>query len=189
VAQQRKTETKAAMEVRRSTIDSTRGRTSRTGFSLVELVVVLTIIAVMATISVPHFQRTIGRSRTDIAGANLRAIWSAQRLFWLENQTYASNLTQLQKLGLLDPVLKTAEPPNPPPTGQYWDLYFWYSLTAAGADPSNPNNPPFTTFTASVKASLYTGWTSNLAIDNTGTFSGSVTPAGSSETITPIDLW
>src|SRR5450830_404694 len=75
------------------------------GFTLTELMVTLTIIAAMTAMSVPSFQRAMEQSRADIAAANLRAIWAAQRLYWLENHAYTSDLTQLQALGLLDPQL------------------------------------------------------------------------------------
>ena len=62
-------------------------RTARRGFTLTELMVVTTLIGVMAAMSVPSFQRAVEQSRVDIAVANLRAVWAAERLYWLENHT------------------------------------------------------------------------------------------------------
>jgi prepilin-type N-terminal cleavage/methylation domain-containing protein len=85
---------------------------ARRGFTLTELMVVTTLIGVMAAISVPSFQRAIEQSRADIAVANLRTIWAAQRLYWLEKHTYASQLSDESattpgpiQLGLLDASL------------------------------------------------------------------------------------
>ena len=64
--------------------------------------VVTTIIGVMAAMSVPSFQRAIEQSRADIAVANLRAIWAAERLYWLEYHTYTTSVSTLQSSGSLD---------------------------------------------------------------------------------------
>jgi prepilin-type N-terminal cleavage/methylation domain-containing protein len=98
----------AAMTTTSQTTDRV---TARRGFTLTELMVVTTLIGVMAAMSVPSFQRACEQSRADIAAANLRAIWSAERLFWLENHTYTPNLSPqtppslpgLVDLGLIDP--------------------------------------------------------------------------------------
>jgi prepilin-type N-terminal cleavage/methylation domain-containing protein len=75
---------------------------ARRGFTLTEMMVVTTLIGVMAAISVPSFQRAVEQSRGDVAVANLRAIWAAERIFWLENRNYTSSLSALQSLGVLD---------------------------------------------------------------------------------------
>jgi prepilin-type N-terminal cleavage/methylation domain-containing protein len=75
---------------------------ARRGFTLTELLVVLTIVGVMAAMSVPGFQRAVEQSRANIAVANLRAVWAAERLYWLEYHTYTSNVKILQDLGVLD---------------------------------------------------------------------------------------
>jgi prepilin-type N-terminal cleavage/methylation domain-containing protein len=92
------------MHTVRSNIWSRTRREQAHGFTLVELMIVLTIIAAMAAMSVPAFQRAVVQSQADIAVANLRAIWSAERLYWLEYHTYtpASHLQTLRDLGLLD---------------------------------------------------------------------------------------
>jgi prepilin-type N-terminal cleavage/methylation domain-containing protein len=85
------------------------------GFTLVELMVVLTIIGIMATMCLPNFQKAIQQSRIDIAAANLRAIWAAERLYWLEYHAYTpgpaseDHLDTLNHLKLLDSeVLSTS---------------------------------------------------------------------------------
>ncbi|MFZ1935953.1 MAG: prepilin-type N-terminal cleavage/methylation domain-containing protein [Thermoguttaceae bacterium] len=97
----------------------------RRGFTLTELMVVTTLIGVMAAMSVPSFQRAVTQSRTDIAAANLRAIWAAERLYWLENHSYAGTLSQqsppgLIQLGLLDPSLPLTQAGVTYQTGGYY---------------------------------------------------------------------
>ena len=112
-------------------------------------------------------------------------IWAAERLYWLQNQAYTQDLGQLQALGLLDPVLPTSEPTAAIRGAQYWDLYYWYSVTLG----TTPGTGVTQSFTAQVNASQYTGAASNLTIDETGKLGGQVTPSGSATTITPIDFW
>ena len=81
---------------------STQSPSVSRGFSLVEVMVVLTILGILIAMAVPRYTRAIEQSRADIAAANLRAIWSAERLYWLENRVYTADLNRLQTLGLLD---------------------------------------------------------------------------------------
>jgi prepilin-type N-terminal cleavage/methylation domain-containing protein len=89
---------------------------ARRSFTLTELMVVMVIIGIMAVMSVPSFQRAIEQSQADIAVANLRAIWAAQRLYWLENHVYSDQLScstesqkGLKELGLIDRELPLTE--------------------------------------------------------------------------------
>ena len=82
--------------------------TSRPGWTLVEVAVVLAVMGVLIAVGIPTFGRAVEQSRADLAAANLRAVWSAERLYWLENNTYTTDLSALQALGLLDPTVVTA---------------------------------------------------------------------------------
>jgi len=89
-------------------------RAASRGFTLTEMMVVLLIVSIVATMCVPTFQRAVEQSRADIAAANLRAIWAAERVYWLEYHAYTSDsgtnaqLQQLQQLGVLDPAIGSA---------------------------------------------------------------------------------
>jgi prepilin-type N-terminal cleavage/methylation domain-containing protein len=144
-------------------------RVCRTGFSLVELVVVVAIIGVLVAISAPQYQRAIEQSRANIAVANLRAIWAAQRLYWLEYQVYAEKSTlESQTCGLLDPNIDL-------------DRTYNYNITSddhfadhfqAVASPKNENG----------------AWAGQYTITKTGEIEGEVYPPGWSEPIKPLDL-
>jgi Tfp pilus assembly protein PilE len=98
--------------------------------------VVLTIMAAMAAMSVPCFHRAIKQSRADVAAANLRAVWAAQRLFWLENHAYTNSLANLRSLGLLDPEYTA--------TGGYT---YSVALTASGFTATAENSQDSVTLT------------------------------------------
>lgn len=125
---------------------------SRAALSLVELLVAVTLIGILSAIAMPSFRRAVDQSRADIAGANLRAIWSAERCYWLEYRTYTSDLTQLQTMGLLDPTIVTAA------------NYYVYSVASADND----------SFVAVATRTGSAHWSGQFVIDETGVISGSI---------------
>jgi type II secretory pathway pseudopilin PulG len=63
--------------------------------------VVLVVMAIIMSMGVPRFSRSLEQSRADVAAANLRAIWTAERLHWLEHREYA-DLATLVSRNLVD---------------------------------------------------------------------------------------
>ncbi len=61
------------------------------GFTLVELLVVLAIIALIATLAAPQVLRYLGSARSDAAMAQIRNIESALELFYIDNLRYPTN--------------------------------------------------------------------------------------------------
>lgn len=59
-------------------------RTSQKGFSLVELMVVVAIIGVLASIAVPQVNKFIAKSRQSEAKTNLATYYTAQKAFQAE---------------------------------------------------------------------------------------------------------
>jgi prepilin-type N-terminal cleavage/methylation domain-containing protein len=111
---------------------------ARRGFTLTELMVVMTIVGVMAAMSVPSFQRAMTQSRADIAAANLRAIWAAERLFWLENHAYTDKLTQASPPGLIEAGLLDPSLPVDAASANYQRGGYYYTVVV-GSDPANPS--------------------------------------------------
>ena len=134
----------------------------RRGFSLVELMVVCTVMVILVSMATPSFRRSMEQSRADMAGANLRAIWTAQRVYWLEYRTYTNDLSVLESLDLLDPTIGAA-------TTRYV-----YAISAADDD----------TFLATATRSGSDLWTGQFTIDEDGTVSGVVQALGKPD-ITP----
>ncbi len=140
----------------------TNRRPRRRAVTIMEVVTVLTIIGVLLSMAAPSFSRTMEQAHADIAGANLRAIWSAQRYYWLENRTYATDLTQLESLDLLDGTVVAG-------TSRYS-----FSVVAADLD----------TFTAGATRIGSERWGGTLTVDERGLLTGAIQAAGQPD-ITP----
>jgi type IV pilus assembly protein PilE len=71
----------------------------RSGFTLVELLIVVAIVSILAAVALPSFQDQIRRSqRTEGKTALLRAAQLLERNYTVSN-TYAADLGQLHGLG------------------------------------------------------------------------------------------
>lgn len=68
---------------------------SQSGFSLIELMIVVAIIGILATIAVPNFQRFQGKARQSEAKGALAGIYSAQKAFQAEWQFYTGDLRDI----------------------------------------------------------------------------------------------
>jgi type IV pilus assembly protein PilA len=64
----------------------------KNGFSLIELMVVIAIIAFLAALSIPTFNKFIAKSKRTEAYMNLHAIYAAEKMYWAEHGTYTPNL-------------------------------------------------------------------------------------------------
>jgi len=65
---------------------------SKSGFSLVELMVVVAIIGILATIAVPNFQRFQARAKQASAKTELTGIYTAQKAFYVEYNSYTPDM-------------------------------------------------------------------------------------------------
>ena len=149
----------------------------RHAFSLIEVIVTMTILAVLLTFAAPSVVQTMEQSHADLAGASLRSIASAQRFYWLENRTYATTLQELIDDELVDNELLNASP------------RYEFSITAADA----------AGFTAQARRRSFNSagnpvfngaWSGDFQIDETGQITGDVegrfNPVlGESPTISP----
>jgi len=71
------------------------------GFTLLELMIVVAIIGLLATIAIPNFFGIQKRAKTTEARSNLGAIWTLQEAYYVENETYANPSGELDP-GLYD---------------------------------------------------------------------------------------
>lgn len=71
---------------------------SQGGFTLVELLVVLGIIALLAAVVAPQVLRYLSEAKSDTAAAQLKNIESALELYYLDNSAYPTQEQGLQAL-------------------------------------------------------------------------------------------
>jgi len=124
----------------------------RRGFSLTELMIVVAVMGILISMSAGRFFKGVEQSHADIAAANLRAIWTAERLYWLEYGAYTDDLSELETLDLVHPTIISAVDP--------------YQYQIESADTA--------TFTASATRSGSGHWAGQLTIDETGSLVGQI---------------
>jgi Tfp pilus assembly protein PilE len=117
---------------------------------------VVAVTGIFVAMSVPSFQRSLEQSKADIAAANLRAIWSAERLYWLEYRAYTDDLSELESLDLVDQTIALAADP------------YRYEIRAADAR----------SFSVVAVRSGSGKWYGQLVIDETGTVQGEIGGGG-----------
>jgi len=132
-----------------------RRRTGRRAYTLVEMSVVLIIMGIFITLAMPRFSRSVESARADVAGANLRAIWTAERIYWLDNRTYTTSLDVLVNLNLLDPSITS-------------NTSYTYLVTAADV----------ATFTATAQRAPNVSWSGTVTITQDGGLTGTLTCPG-----------
>lgn len=64
----------------------------RYGFSLIELMVVVAIMAFLAMIAVPNFNRFLAKAKRAEAYMNLNSIYAAEKAYFAEHNTYSDVL-------------------------------------------------------------------------------------------------
>ncbi len=75
-------------------------QTKNRGVTLIELVVVVAILALLASIAVPSYRQYVLRSNRAEAKAALLNVAAAQEKFYLQNNTYTNELTDAPPSGL-----------------------------------------------------------------------------------------
>lgn len=65
------------------------------GFSLIELMIVVAIIGILATVAIPNFSRFQAKARASEARAQLSALYTSQRAFQAEWNGYHSDLVNV----------------------------------------------------------------------------------------------
>ena len=108
-----------------------KGRESEAGFTLIEMMVVVAIIAILVSILVPNFIRARAQAQTAACEANLKEIATALELFETDNDRYPNSGTVNGANTDLAPYLK--QTPVDPAAG----TSFYYSYTVANADTSS----------------------------------------------------
>lgn len=81
--------------LRQSFIGRNTWRYSERGFSLIELMIALAIIAILAAIALPAYQDSMRKGRRAEAQAALMDSAARQEQYFLDNKTYSTTMTAL----------------------------------------------------------------------------------------------
>lgn len=66
---------------------------NKRGFTLIELMIVVAIIAFLAIVSVPSFMKFLAKAKRAEAYMNLSSIYAAQKAYWAEHGKYSDTLS------------------------------------------------------------------------------------------------
>ncbi len=73
---------------------------SQRGVTLIELMVVVIVVAILATVAVPSYRQYLIRSQRTEARIALLQLQTAQEKFYLQNNLYTTDLTTASPTGL-----------------------------------------------------------------------------------------
>jgi general secretion pathway protein G len=125
---------------------STVRRLVQRGFTLIELIVVMTIISLLLTLAAPRYFRSIERSKETVLKANLTSTRDALDKFHSDTGKYPEQLEDLVTKHYLrtlpwDPVIERADAwvVEPPADGQAGAVYNIHS----SAEGSGSNGVPY----------------------------------------------
>ena len=110
---------------------------ARFGFTLIELMIVIAIIAIIAAIAIPNLLRARASANEGSAISSLRTLVTSQTLYREDNNVYAGDLATLSGADLIDRVLGS---------GQKSGYLFFLSssdpssIWEANADPAAPGS-------------------------------------------------
>ena len=108
---------------------------SRRGFTLIEIMIVVLIIAVLLAIAIPNFMKARDTSRAKACVANLRQIDTAKVQWAMDNKKVGGDVPVATDLF---PTYVKSEPTCPSGVGAY-------TLSAVDTDPVCPNVGTFPT--------------------------------------------
>jgi type IV pilus assembly protein PilE len=152
-------------DMQRTTFQPTqRVATKTSGFSLIEMMVVVVVIAILTAIAIPIYERYVQESRRTAAKTGLMDVASREEKYFSTNNTYTANLTLL---GYTGSGASITVPNNTPATD-------YYTITVA---PSGSSSSDFTAtaipITGSTQQSDVCG---NYTLTDLGVQGNSVTP-------------
>lgn len=70
-------------------------RLSEPGFTLIELMIAVAVVAILAAIAIPSYNRYVLRSNRSAAESVMMDIASAQERYMIDNRSYAASTTAL----------------------------------------------------------------------------------------------
>jgi len=83
------------------------------GFTLLEIVIVLVVLGILATLSFPLYQNTIENAKIKVCETNLETIQAAIEIYGLENDRMPGSISQLKPEHLRRAWVKVFKEENP----------------------------------------------------------------------------
>ena len=87
-------------------------RGTRLAFSLVELMIVIAIVAFLATISIPSYFKYLAKAKQTEVALNLASLHAAELSYWASNGTYSAKLAGSGGVGWEPAGYKAGHKPN-----------------------------------------------------------------------------
>ncbi len=104
------------------------GKMKSLGFTIIELMIVVLVIGVLATIAFPSYQRASAKSDRSVAIADINDISQALERYYTYNRVYTNDFSSLR-------MANNATFALPDPTGRYTYMIGVPNTTAVGAVP------------------------------------------------------
>ena len=104
-------------------------RISGAGFTLTELLIVVVIIGILATLALPMLVKTMEKAKLGEAASNLNLIRTGEKIYFLEYNQYWLTVSQLN---IEDPNTMKADGVTPVD-----NRYFDYAVTSITVSPYN----------------------------------------------------
>lgn len=70
--------------------------TRRSGFTLVELLIVVVVIGILAAMAIPNFQSTKGKASLAAVKSDLKNLSTAEESFFYEHRAYSADVDSLK---------------------------------------------------------------------------------------------
>ena len=116
--------------MQRTSFRNVRRTTSKiSGFTLIEMMIVVLVIAILAAIAIPIYQKYVQESRRTAAKTGLMDLASREEKYFSTNNKYTGNLTLLGYAGSGTSITV----PNNTPTTDYYTI----TVTPAGTSSSD----------------------------------------------------
>ncbi|MDH3550031.1 MAG: prepilin-type N-terminal cleavage/methylation domain-containing protein, partial [Gammaproteobacteria bacterium] len=73
----------------------TKSRNAQRGFSLIELMIVVAIIAIISAFAYPSYDRYVIKTKRSVAQNALLQVADRQQQFFMDNKRFAADITNL----------------------------------------------------------------------------------------------